>query len=95
MVGVVLPLVVLVAGFFLVALVSAVAVFMVVAIIVVITNSVRRLLHGPRDDGRRNVKIVVHSARVMDPLIRFQSRGRSLIAGASLAALERFCCVGC
>jgi hypothetical protein len=36
-------------------------------VIAFVLNFIRRLFQRPMDDGRRNVKIVVHSARVIDP----------------------------
>jgi hypothetical protein len=63
LIGVVLPLVVVGA----VALASGLVVFLAVALVLGVLNAVRRLFHRPADDGRRNVRIVVHSARVIDP----------------------------
>jgi hypothetical protein len=63
MVGIALPiLALLVVAFF-----SGVIVFAIVAVIVFVLNFVRRLFTRPRNDGRENVRIVVHSARVIDP----------------------------
>jgi len=67
MIGVVLPIVVLGAGLLVIALASGLAVLLVVALVLGVRNSLRRLVHKTADDGRRNVKIVVHSARVVDP----------------------------
>ena len=67
MIGIVLPVVVLGAGLLVIALLSGLAVLVVAAVVMTIVNAVRRLFHKPADDGRRNVRIVVHSARVIDP----------------------------
>jgi hypothetical protein len=67
LIGIVLPVVVLGAGLLVIALLSGLAVLVVVAVVMTIVNAVRRLFRKPADDGRRNVRIVVHSARVIDP----------------------------
>jgi membrane protein implicated in regulation of membrane protease activity len=66
-VAILLPLVALVLGIILLALGSGLFVLAAVLLIVAIARILRRLLHRPIDDGRRNVKIVVQSARVIDP----------------------------
>jgi hypothetical protein len=63
MIGVAIPLVVIV----MLAFVSGIVVFVAVGVIVLVMNFVRRLFSRRVDDGRRNVQIVVHSARVIDP----------------------------
>jgi hypothetical protein len=65
-IGVVIPLIVLGIGLLAVALVSAIVVVTLAGLILFIKNRIRRL-RRPADDGRRNVRIVVHSARVIDP----------------------------
>jgi MFS superfamily sulfate permease-like transporter len=63
MIGVAIPLIAIV----MLAFVSGIVVFIAVGVVVVIVNFVRRLFHRRVDDGRRNVQIMVHSARVIDP----------------------------
>lgn len=65
-VGIILPLVVLGLGLLAVALASALLLLATIALVVFVRNKIRSLL-PPRDDGRRNVRIVVHSARIIDP----------------------------
>jgi membrane protein implicated in regulation of membrane protease activity len=62
-IGVAIPVVALLMVMFVWALV----VFAAVAVIVFVLNFIRRLFARPRNDGRENVRIVVHSARVIDP----------------------------
>jgi hypothetical protein len=62
-VGIAIPVVALLMVMFVWALV----VFAAVALIVFVLNFIRRLFARPRHDGRENVRIVVHSARVIDP----------------------------
>ena len=62
-IGIAIPLL----SLLMVAFVSGIVVFAAVAIIVFILNFIRRLFTRPRSDGRENVRIVVHSARVIDP----------------------------
>jgi hypothetical protein len=65
-IGIVLPLVVLGLGLVAVAVISGLIVFAAVAVIATLVAVVRKLMHRPVDDGRRNV-IVVRSVRVIDP----------------------------
>ncbi len=67
--GIVVPMVVVVAVLLVIGLASGLLIFLAIAVFLAVANAFRRLLHRPRvlDDGRRNVKIVVHSARVIDP----------------------------
>ncbi|MCL2648483.1 MAG: hypothetical protein FWD61_15995 [Phycisphaerales bacterium] len=62
-VGVLLPIVVI--G--LISLLVGFVLFTAVGAIISLTAAMRRLFHRPIDDGRRNVRIMVHSARVLDP----------------------------
>ena len=66
-IGVVLPVVVVGIGLLVIGLLSGLVVLAAVMAIGFLTAGVRRLLHRPADDGRRNVQIVVRSARVIDP----------------------------
>lgn len=62
-IGVAIPVVALL----MVVFVWGLVVFAAVALFVFVLNFVRRLFHRQRSDGRDNVRIVVHSARVIDP----------------------------
>jgi hypothetical protein len=66
--GVILPLMVLGVTLLLVSVITGVIVMAAVLLIGSLVGSVFRMLHRrPNlDDGRRNVKIVVHSARIID-----------------------------
>lgn len=66
-IGVVLPVVVIGVALLVIGVLSGLVVMMAVAAVGLLTAGVRRLLHRPKDDGRRNVQIVVRSARVIDP----------------------------
>ena len=69
-VGIMVPVIVLAAGIIAVSLVTGALVMAAVLLVSTALALVQRLLHRRRprlDDGRRNVKIVVHSARVIDP----------------------------
>ncbi len=65
--GVVLPIFIVLAGFVLLAVVSGLVVLAAVMVILSIRNLFLRLVQPRQDDGRRNVRIVVRSARVIDP----------------------------
>lgn len=62
-VGIAIPVVAVLAAMF----VWGVVVFAAVALIAFVLNFFRRLFTKPRNDGRENVRIIVHSARVIDP----------------------------
>jgi membrane protein YdbS with pleckstrin-like domain len=62
-IGVALPIIALL----MVAFFSGAIVLAIVALIVFVLNFFRRLFTKPRNAGRENVRIVVHSARVIDP----------------------------
>ncbi len=70
-VGVLLPIVVLGVAIVAVGLVTGLIVMAAALLVSVILGAVYRLMHrrgmGQVDDGRRNVQIVVRSARVIDP----------------------------
>ena len=69
-VGIMVPVVVLAAGIIAIGLVTGALVMAAVLLVSTALALVQRLLHRRHrqlDDGRRNVKIVVHSARVIDP----------------------------
>jgi len=61
------PIVVIGGAVLLFALLVGLALFAAVGAIRFFTSSVRRMFARPVDDGRRNVRIMVHSARVLDP----------------------------
>jgi len=63
MIGIALPILALL----MVAFFSGIIVFAIVAVIAFVLSFFRRLFTGRRNDGRENVRIVVHSARVIDP----------------------------
>ncbi len=67
--GAVVPLVAFFAFLFLTAILTGTLVLFAVFAVAGILGLISRLLHRRHslDDGRRNVKIVVHSARVIDP----------------------------
>ena len=67
-VGAVLPIVLLFGLALMAAVVTGLIVMIAVLLVSAILGLVWRVLHGGRrDDGRRNVQIVVRSARVIDP----------------------------
>jgi len=66
-IAVIIGIAVPILGLLMVAFVSGIIVLAAVMVIAFVLNFIRRLFQRPADDGRRNVKIVVHSARVIDP----------------------------
>jgi hypothetical protein len=66
-VGAVVPIVVLVVLTLAAAVLTGVIVMLAVLLVGAVLGTLWRLLHRRRDDGRRNVSIVVHSSRVIDP----------------------------
>ena len=62
-----LPIVVAGGAILLFALLAGLVLFAVVGAIKFFMSSARRMFARPVDDGRRNVRIMVHSARVLDP----------------------------
>jgi hypothetical protein len=65
-IGVLVPIVLLIIGVIVVGVVTGAIVMAAVLLVGSIMGLIYRLFHK-RDDGRRNVQIVVHSARVIDP----------------------------
>lgn len=65
--GVIVPLVILAVAIIAVALTTGTRVLLAALLIGAVGAGVGRLLKRPVDDGRRNVRIVVSSARVIDP----------------------------
>jgi len=69
-VAILVPILILLAGIIAVGLITGGLVLAAVLLVSTVLALVQRLLHRRHrqlDDGRRNVKIVVHSARVIDP----------------------------
>lgn len=68
-IGAVVPMIALIVFLFLTAIVTGTVVLLAVLAVGSVLGLAGRLLHRRHaiDDGRRNVKIVVHSARVIDP----------------------------
>lgn len=62
-IGIALPIV----AVLMVVFVWGAVVFAAIALLAFVVNFFRRLFARPRNDGRENVRIVVHSARVIDP----------------------------
>jgi hypothetical protein len=64
---VVLPVTVIGIALLIIGLLSGALVLAAVMAIGLLVAGMRRLLHRPANDGRRNVQIVVKSVRVIDP----------------------------
>ena len=65
-IGILVPLLALAIGVIVVGVLTGAIVMAAVLLVGSIMGLIYRLFHR-RDDGRRNVQIVVHSARVIDP----------------------------
>jgi len=62
-----LPILIVGGILLLLALLAGLVLFTIVGTVKLFVNAIQRLFHRPADDGRRNVRIMVHSARVIDP----------------------------
>jgi uncharacterized membrane protein YdcZ (DUF606 family) len=66
-IGVIVPVIVLAVAILAIALTTGTIVLLAALLIGAMAAGVSRLLKRPANDGRRNVRIVVSSARVIDP----------------------------